>query len=246
MGVTTIMWSTPVHLYCERMAVGFWAEPVNAATNVAFLVTAFCAFARWRRAGGTDDGALALICVTVLVGCGSFGFHTLATRGAMLLDVIPIAAFIYGYLLLALRRYVNLSRLWSSVRVAAFAGVSTIVPDLLPLDFLNGSGGYLPALAALIAVAAFILARPDVARTRNGAAHRMVDSSRSGTAARALLAAAGVFFVSLVFRSIDLAICPAFAPGTHFVWHILNAVVLYILLRAAIDYGPVRRQVAAR
>src|ERR1700724_1536760 len=56
MGVSIIMWSTPVHLYCERMAVGFWAEPVNAATNVAFLVTAFCAFARWRRAGGTDDG----------------------------------------------------------------------------------------------------------------------------------------------------------------------------------------------
>jgi hypothetical protein len=38
----------------------------------------------------------------------------------------------------------------------------------------------------------------------------------------------------LAFRTVDTAICPQFALGSHFVWHVLNAVVLYMLLRTAI------------
>ena len=106
-------WSTPIDLYCERTDASFWAEPANALTNVAFLIAAVAAFAQWRRQGECDGGrdgpALALIGVVVAVGLGSFAFHTMATRGAMLADVIPIAIFIYGYLLLALRRFLHLS-----------------------------------------------------------------------------------------------------------------------------------------
>jgi hypothetical protein len=40
--------------------------------------------------------------------------------------------------------------------------------------------------------------------------------------------------VSLALRSVDLAACDAFPLGTHFVWHVLNAAVLYVLLRTAI------------
>ncbi|PWT93645.1 MAG: hypothetical protein C5B56_00365, partial [Proteobacteria bacterium] len=50
--------------------------------------------------------------------------------------------------------------------------------------------------------------------------------------------AAGLFCVSLVFRTIDRTICGAFPLGTHFVWHMLNAVVLFVLLRAAILFKP--------
>jgi hypothetical protein len=40
--------------------------------------------------------------------------------------------------------------------------------------------------------------------------------------------------VSLVFRSIDQAVCASFPLGTHFLWHCLNGLVLYLLLRAAL------------
>jgi hypothetical protein len=40
--------------------------------------------------------------------------------------------------------------------------------------------------------------------------------------------------MSLIFRSIDMAVCPELPLGTHFLWHLLNAVVLYLLLRAAL------------
>ena len=87
-------WSTPVSQYCERTDASFWAEPLNAATNAAFLIAAAAAFLTWRRAGRRDLPVLALIVVVVAVGLGSFTFHTVATRGAALADIIPIAIFI--------------------------------------------------------------------------------------------------------------------------------------------------------
>lgn len=205
-------WTEPLNVYCERSDASFWAEPVNALSNAAFLLAAGAAFLQWRRAGGRDLGTLALIGVTVAVGFGSFAFHTLATRGAALLDVIPIALFIYGYLYLALRRFLGLE-VWPAVAVVvAFAFGSMALDALLPPRFLNGSGGYLPALGALVVV---------------GAAAR-----RSPAGGRMLLAAA-IFTGSLAFRSVDQAVCAAFPLGTHFLWHGLNAVVLYVLLTAA-------------
>src|SRR5258708_2893168 len=106
-------WSAPIDLYCERTDASFWAEPANALTNAAFLIAAAAAFWLWRSQSEShrsrDWPALALIVVVVAVGIGSFVFHTLATRGAVLADVIPIAVFIYGYLLLAQRRFLGLA-----------------------------------------------------------------------------------------------------------------------------------------
>ena len=127
------MWSTPIDLYCERLDPSFWAEPVNAITNAAFFVAAWAAFRLWRRKGCGDLAILALILVAVAVGLGSFAFHTLATRGAMLLDVVPIGIFMYGYVLLALRRYLALSWPLSLALLVGFMalslGLATAVVD---------------------------------------------------------------------------------------------------------------------
>ena len=44
--------------------------------------------------------------------------------------------------------------------------------------------------------------------------------------ARGLLAAAALLCVSLTFRSIDGPLCGALPIGTHFLWHLLNALLL--------------------
>src|SRR6266436_1432266 len=137
-------WSTPIDLYCERTDASFWAEPANALSNAAFLIAAAAAFWLWRRAGSRDWPALALIVVVVAVGIGSFAFHTLATRGAMLADVIPIAVFIYGYLLLALRRFLGLAAGVAVAIVVAYAAGAQALSWLAPPRALNGSVGYLP------------------------------------------------------------------------------------------------------
>ncbi|SEN37737.1 hypothetical protein SAMN05216227_101289 [Pseudorhodobacter antarcticus] len=33
-------WFAPVDIYCERVGAGFWAEPVNALSNLAFVAAA--------------------------------------------------------------------------------------------------------------------------------------------------------------------------------------------------------------
>jgi hypothetical protein len=220
-------WSTPIDLYCERTNASLWAEPANALTNAAFLIAAAAAFVLWRRqrardaasdggrANGRDWPALALIVVVVAVGLGSFAFHTVATRGAVLADVIPIAIFIYGYLLLALRRFLHLSAGLAIAIVIAYAAGAQALSWLAPAHALNGSVAYLPALLALIVVA----------RTTRGSARR------------ALELAVMLFTLSLALRTIDLDACETFPLGTHFLWHLLNAVVLYVLLRTAISEG---------
>jgi len=35
-------------------------------------------------------------------------------------------------------------------------------------------------------------------------------------------------------RTLDLAACSVFPAGTHFIWHVCNATVLYVLLQTAI------------
>jgi hypothetical protein len=210
-------WRAPVIDYCERQSSAFWAEPVNALSNFAFVIAAANAFLLWRRRGGIDYPALALIIVTASVGVGSFIFHTVATRGAMLLDVIPIGIFIYGYFLLALRQFFGLAMAPATAITLAFAVGSSFATTI---DALNGSVGYLPALAALWIFAALLWPRGQ------------------RETARALAAAGLIFATSLIFRTIDRAICPAFPLGAHFLWHVLNACVLWLLMRAAIVAGP--------
>ena len=44
--------------------------------------------------------------------------------------------------------------------------------------------------------------------------------------ARGLAIGAGLLIVSLTFRTLDQPLCDALPFGTHFLWHVLNAVML--------------------
>jgi Ceramidase len=205
-------WSQAVDLYCERTDASFWAEPVNAVSNVAFLIAAAVAFWQYRARDTHDWPVAALIALTAVVGVGSFIFHTTATQGTALFDVVPIAVFIYSYLLFALRRYLGLSRALSIALLVGFAALTFAEAALVPREALNGSHAYLLALAATFVVGLLV----------------------RGAAGKLILAAGVTFAVSLVFRTIDNAVCAAFPLGTHFIWHCLNALLLYLLLRAAL------------
>jgi hypothetical protein len=96
--------------------------------------------------------------------------------------------------------------------LGGFIAFSFGLDALLPAGFLNGSGGYLPPLLALFVVATL---------------------TRGTPTGRILLLSAAIFSLSLVFRTLGNALCTSFPLGTHFLWHMLNATVLYLLLRAA-------------
>ena len=204
-------WTAPIDIYCERTDATFWSEPVNAVSNAAFLIAALIAYLRWRRTGADDRPALALIIVLIVIGVGSFLFHTFADQWSVLADVIPITVFIYVYFFFALRRFFGMSLILALIVTAAFLAASFGFDAVVPRDFLNGSGSYLPALFAILIIGGLLMARrPDIGGR--------------------VLTAGGVFIVSVTFRSIDQAVCDVLPLGTHFLWHTLNAVTLYILL----------------
>ena len=71
-------WTATIDGYCERTGAGLWSEPLNAATNAAFLVAALV---MWRRTeGGRAPVEAALVALLALIGVGSALFHTFAAR----------------------------------------------------------------------------------------------------------------------------------------------------------------------
>lgn len=202
-----------IDIYCERTGPGLWAEPVNALTNLAFFVAAWALWRLARREGALDAGAGLLILILAAIGAGSFAFHTLATRAAMLADVLPILVFQLAWLWLYARRIVGWDRLVSVMMLAGYLALSMLMAGLPPV--LNGSLGYLPALLILLAIGAWH------ARAARPGRHD-------------LLAAGGVLAISLTFRTVDQAVCPGFSLGTHFLWHLLNGLVLYLAARPVV------------
>ena len=206
--------------YCERIDGGFWAEPLNAVTNAAFLVAAFAGFWLWRRQGGRDAVALVLIALVFAIGIGSFLFHTIPNRWTLLADVVPIQLFAFGYFAVALRRFLGLSGPITVFGTLAFLGLalglSAAGRAVLPAG-MAGSAGYVAFLLGLLGVALAMSRAPALRGP-----------------CRLLTLASGAFAMSLTLRSIDGALCGSLPLGTHWLWHLLNASVLYLLLRAAV------------
>lgn len=229
-------WSEQIFSYCERGQNGaFWAEPFNALSNAAFLLAALAAAIAWARQAPATRGMAeaVLIGLVAAIGLGSFAFHTLATRWAAIADAAPIGAFMFAYAGYALRRYLRLPWIAVAAGVIAFAALlqaAAAAPCPMAMRglvaggrCLNGSIGYVPALAMLAAVGSAAFARG------HGAAHP-------------LIAASAIFTLSLAARTLDFEVCAASRVlgqlrGTHALWHTLNALTLGVLLFAALRHG---------
>lgn len=203
-----------IDIYCERLSSDFWAEPINAITNAAFLLAAFFAYVLARKQGQFHLGTPILVTLMVCIGVGSFLFHTFAVGWAKLADVLPIVIYQIAFLICYSRYVIGLNWIKTSGSLALFFASSYGFAQF-PYDWLNGSLSY---GSALVFVAGF-----GIWHLFNKKREKFI-----------LLAAAGVFIVSLSFRSMDMAVCDALPFGVHFLWHTLNGLVLYLTTRAFI------------
>jgi hypothetical protein len=205
-----------VNIYCERLGPGLLAEPLNAASNVAFFLAAWAAWTTAGRTRSLSRGIGILICLILTIGIGSTLFHTFATPWARVMDIVPIALFQIAYLWIYGRRVMKIQSAYVAVFLAVFV-VAAWGGRQFP-HLLNGSLTYAPAAVLSVALGLYHL------RTQG---ERRVD----------LLTAGGAFLVAIFFRTIDGAICAVFPPGTHFVWHLLIPVVAYLYVRALLPVG---------
>jgi hypothetical protein len=222
-------WREKVYIYCERGTdPAFWAEPLNALSNAAFIVAALAAIHHLRTRRDIDRGAdiWILAGIVLAIGTGSFLFHTFAEQWAELADVIPITIFILAFLVVALRTLAGAPWWLAALLLVVFLGISHVIGGLKCGGgaCLNGSVAYLPAFLALGTFAPLL-------------------SLKRHPSAPWMWAGLAVFAVSLTFRTIDLPYCAALstgsrAIGTHFLWHILNGTLLYLLLRSLMARPP--------
>ncbi|NBH05339.1 hypothetical protein [Amycolatopsis sp. SID8362] len=159
----------------------------------------------WRLARGGRTGRLLAALIGLVFVAGSV-FHLLATRWAAVADSGAILAFVLVYAVVFAREY--WSRRWGWVAAPGFLALTAVTTVL-------GGGLYLAPLIGLFAFAALLALKRDAAWTH-------------------FAVAGAVFALSLSLRALDRDVCDYVPAGTHFLWHLLNGLVLYLVSRAAI------------
>jgi hypothetical protein len=199
--------------YCERVGMGVFAEPLNAVSNVSFLLAALAAWVLATHTGALSAGVRVLIAIGASVGIGSILWHTLPNMVTLILDSVPILIFIIWFIWLYARDVIKMRPVFAGASAAAFL-LATLLA--IPLSgVLHGALVYTPGLIVTLVLGVF--------------------HARERTVARfTLLAAAAVYLAALFFRTVDNEVCPVLPIGTHFLWHLLIGLVTYLAMRSLI------------
>jgi hypothetical protein len=199
-------WFNSVDIYCERLDASFWAEPINAISNLSFIVAGFFL---WRLR--TPRSTLMAILV-ILIGLGSVGFHTFANRLTGLMDVLAIALYLVTFAFLIPKQWSRNSLLMQLgcvlLLILTIALSQSLINHLKPAPPWLPPGMYLGAWMALIIIA-------------------LVTYNSNPSAARFLWLAVIVFPFSLASRQIDMPLCDSIG-GSHWLWHLINGLILYL------------------
>ena len=216
---------TYLDLYCERVGPGLAAEPMNALTNAAFFLVAWLTWRSARRPSPPSTDMRVLIALIVAIGIGSTLFHTFATPWARALDEIPILLFQLLFLWSYARRVIGMQRWASAGCLVAFLAAALYGRQFPQL--LNGSFVYVPALLLVLALGIYHWQRRKAGRL-------------------SLAGATVILALAVFFRTLDAGVCARFPLGTHFLWHVLVAVVIYLSMRALMIPDPPRYDSAPR
>jgi hypothetical protein len=214
--------------YCERAGqAGLLAEPLNAISNLAFMLAAVFAYRALRRSGTikfSHVGDLWLLILALFsIGIGSGLWHLEPNGATLLADVLPITFFINLFLISALRRLLRCSWLVTICCWGMYAAATVAAQQTLPPDLLNGTIMYIPSYAALFTMVMALI-------------------WKKSPACRVVAGVLLVWTISLILRTVDTKWCAVVPIGTHFLWHILNAYVTYTLLRTLIAYSATARE----
>jgi hypothetical protein len=193
--------------YCERIEPGLWAEPLNAVSNIAFLIAAIAVWLAARH--GTTRTLAVLI---GLIFLGSSAFHTTATQWGAAADSGFILVYLLYYIVVFAHLFAGVPWRWAWLAAPAFVAFTALVALGADAVGFGGPGMYLSALIVLAGIAVWWRG-PE----------------------RRLFAAAGVVFtVSLTLRTLDEPLCESLPIGTHYFWHVFNAVTLYLVSLAVV------------
>lgn len=211
-------WTEVIDNYCERTDAGLLSEPLNLLTNLAYLIAAGFL---WRSLKSIHilrrrPGSLVLVGLIFLIGIGSATFHSVATRWAMIADVVPIGVFLISFLYCFLRWEVGLGFVGALLGLGSFGLLTAMTAALADRQISNGSEMYFGAWTALFGIGCYMLGK-------QRARQRWLTMFGSIALSAALL-----------MRTLDMKYCADWPLGTHFLWHVFTALTLFAVTKSYI------------
>ncbi|MFO8003766.1 ceramidase domain-containing protein [Thioalkalivibrio sp.] len=211
-----------MRMYCERDTAGWFAEPLNTVSGFAFFISAWQAWRQLEGARLREQWDLHLLAGLIgLVGVASMLWHASGIGWLRWFDAAAVAAFVLAYWQVFL---VRVSRLgWAGLVVGWLltgAGLALFYL-LLPRLLLGSTLVYAPLLLLLL----------------TGIVMSMRVDRRL---ARDLFLASILFLLAMVVRAADLLLCEWVIVGTHWLWHLLTAGLLFVLVDGMIRHVRLR------
>lgn len=204
-------WNDPLDNYCERTSSAFWAEPLNVLTNFSFFFAFIYCYSLLRKTAGKTGATVLLTWIVwtmLFTAVGSFLFHTVATKLTMWGDILPILLFLLSSIYYFLFHLMSWSKLKTILLLLIFLIVSVVL-CLPPFNqYLNGSLLYAPTVLVLLYFSYYFPKMKWVL---------------------------SVFILSLIARTLDQIVCDSFPLGLHFIWHLLNGLVMVLTFRVMVD-----------
>lgn len=195
--------------YCERTNEQIFNEPVNAISNIFFIIVSLSLIKILRRNQSNKIYYIQPILI-FFIGIGSFLFHLKPNIITLYSDVIPIFLFSLSFIFFFNRDVININYLNNALLFLLFFFLFLFITPKLNYEILNGSEFYFANYFFLTMYTIWLyLKKSDFFQ---------------------LLLLGFIFFnLSILLRSLDNHICEYFSIGTHFLWHFLNAYLLKIL-----------------
>ncbi len=201
--------------YCEQPIFQHFFEPLNTLTNLFFILAGSILLGQLFKAQKKSIPGIYFSTLIIIIGLGSLSWHLYRNNFTLLIDLIPIAIFVLSFLVAYVLK-VTKQLFFRILLIAGFfvyAPLITILLNSLSLEFLgNGGEAYLTTISYLAVIQLFNLWK------KVPVIHQS-------------LMIVMVFFLSLFFRQLDMVLCDQVRFGTHFIWHILNAITLYLMVR---------------
>lgn len=210
--MSSINLNTSIDIYCERVSSDLFAEPINFLSNIAFIIAFYILLRRLKDLSFSDKAlkkiSIILTYIILFIGLGSFLFHAFGNLWSAFADTLPILIFILFYLYVAVRFYLEQTNLVSVAALIIFLSLNI----LLGFAGVEEISSYLTALFAMLLISVISLIRGEIGISRG------------------LFISSIIFIISLTFRQVDNIACSYISLGTHWIWHILNAILLYSLV----------------
>lgn len=202
----------PLPILCERGDnLELFTEPLNTISNIAFIFAAYGIHKLLRKNKVHQVEYKALLILVLLIGFGSFLWHTTGNLFALILDIVPVTLSFVTITYIFLKNLTG-NKLLALLLAVLLLPTRFFISSFAPTDIISS------LIRNLINLTTFFLII-------------LLTLKKYGKIAFEGLGILTVYLVAIIMRIMDLQVCPVFPLGTHFLWHIFNALAVYLAVR---------------